>query len=148
MKVTHVISISAPPQIVWTYLENPDKMKLWMAGMVDSVRTNPGELAKGATFRMRVREGSRVAVYDGEVVELERPSMMRISLRGGSFGSMPMIVDYRLCASDRGVRLEFEQCVQLTGMYRVMTPLFNFFGRIQIRRFMQTLKSLAEAESR
>ncbi len=106
MKLEHQIEIDCPPSVVWIWLDEPERQKQWMKGLVGNELTSGEHGRVGAAFRMRIKEGRRITEMDGELEHFDRPREMRIRLWGGSMKLQKdegMVVTYTLTelAGDR-----------------------------------------------
>lgn len=68
MRVEHRTEIACSPEQLWPYLEEPDKQKLWMKGVLSNESTSPGPTQVGSTSVMKIKEGGKVAAYNIEVL--------------------------------------------------------------------------------
>lgn len=150
MKITHTVDIAASPSLVWTYLEDREKQKQWMHGVVDNHATSDGPTRPGSTFRMSIKEGRKVVEYNGEILAYVVDEHMQVRLTGGCLRSdMSMTADYRLSGgSSDGTRLDYTCTADLHGMWRLGAPFFKLMAGYQARRFIRSLRELAERETR
>ena len=148
MKIRHSVEINCPPEVIWTYLDDSEKIKQWMKGVVEDVPTSEGPTGVGSTFRMSIKEGRKVHDFDGEILAYDVNRHMVVRLTGGCLKEdMSMIVDYRLTQTGPGrTRLDYEGGGELTGLWRLAAPIMAVFCKLQIKSFFRTLKSLAESE--
>jgi len=148
MRTEYTTTIACPPERLWTFLEEPELQKQWMKGLLANEPTS-GHRTVGSTFRLKIQEGRRVAEYDGEVTARDQPRHLGIRFWGGNMPKgMIMRVDYRLAAAADGTRLDYLAELESGSfpfMLKLLLPLIQLFSRWQLRRFMQTLKQLAEA---
>jgi hypothetical protein len=137
------------PWQLWPFLDDADKQKLWMTTLVDVLPTSPLERAVGTTFDMRVREGRRIAQYEGRIHAYDPPRHLGVSFWGGALGpGVVMQVDYRLADLGSRTRLEYNAEVnteQLPGPLKLAIPLARVFTFFQLRYFMRNLRRVAEA---
>jgi hypothetical protein len=121
-----------------------------MKGLQESETTSDGPRGVGSTFRMKIKEGSRVADYDGRVTAHDPPKHLAVVFWGGAFPEgMAINVDYQLTDLGGRTRLDYvaaSECSKpLPWWMRLLLPLFQVFGKLQLKGFMKTLKRLAEA---
>jgi carbon monoxide dehydrogenase subunit G len=145
---THV---ACPADVLWDYIEEPEKQKLWMKGLLANESTSPGDQGVGSTFRMKIQEGMKVAEFNGLVTAREKPNRMEVTLDGGSFpAGSKLRVDYRLAEAGGKTRLDYT-CVLEGGKFgffmRLLLPLCKIFATMQAKSFMKTLKRLAESHA-
>jgi hypothetical protein len=119
---------------------------------VDILPTSSQPRAAGSTFDLRVREGRRIASYEGRIDAYDPPRHLGVSFWGGSFRQgVVMRVDYRVADLQNCCRLEYYAEVdteKLRGPIRLAVPIARVFTFFQLRYFMRNLKRLAEAAAR
>lgn len=138
----------ATRETLWAYLEDPDKIRQWMIGVVEDRPTSEGPTRVGSTFEMDIREGRKVVTYQGEVTKHEPPRLMGVKLVGGC-GKKPMTMhaDYELTDLGAGrTRLDYACRAELPQgvLWKLMAPLFRLMGRGMIKKFMRNLRGLVE----
>jgi uncharacterized protein YndB with AHSA1/START domain len=140
-----------PIDTLFSHIAEPEKQKLWMKGLLLNESTSPGRDGAGSTFRMVIQEGRKAAEYQGEVTAYERPRRLEVRIRGGNLPKgLSMRADYRLSEADGGTRLDYVcACEGKMGFFlRLLMRLFKVFGRMQLRRFLRTLRGLVEAPAK
>lgn len=152
MHVEYRSEIRCTPKQLWPFLDEAEKQKLWLTTLVDLAPTSHMPRAVGSTFDMRVREGRRIATYEGRIHAYDPPRHLGVSFWKGAFSpGVVMKVDYRL--ADLGTRTRLEYLAEidtesLTGTLRLAIPIARVFTFFQLRYFMRNLKRLAEAASK
>jgi carbon monoxide dehydrogenase subunit G len=147
MKVRFTREFDAPPDAVFPYLEEPDKIRQWMPGIVDDRQIGDGPMQVGSMFELDVREGRKVVTYRGEITAYQRDRRMGLRLVGGcSKRPLQMDVDYRLHPIDGArTRIDYTCEVATQGLVmRWMKPLLELVSRIVLRRFFGRLAGLVE----
>ena len=150
METTFTTIIDCSPEHLWPWLEEPDKQKQWMQGLLENVATSDGPTQVGSTFRMTIREGRVVAEYDGEVTNYDLHRHLGVRFWGTALKGVEMAADYKLQNLGGRTRLDYTAIANTSGagfFTRLMLPLFKLFGMVQLRGFIKTLKHLAEAEA-
>ncbi len=150
METTYTTLIDCPPETLWTWIEEPDKQKQWMKGLLENVDTSDGPTRVGSTFRMTIQEGRRVAEYDGEIINYDPYRRLGVRFWGATLQGVEMTADYRLQNLGTRTRLDYTATADTSNasfFMRLMMPLFKLFSAAQLRGFMKTLKHLAEAEA-
>jgi hypothetical protein len=145
MKLVCSTEFACAPERLWSFLDEGEKRKLWMKGVLEDVETSSGPRGTGSTFRMKIKEGGRVGVYDGEVVAYDPPRHLGVKLTGPAFRDSAMFVHYRLADLGARTHLDYEASIETKGWMKILGPLFVLFGRLQLKSFFRTLKALAEA---
>ena len=139
---------AASRETIWPYLEDPDKIRQWMIGVVEDRPTSEGPTRVGSTFEMDIKEGRKIVTYKGEVTKYEPPRLMGVKLVGGC-GKKPMAMDVDYDLTDLGggrTRLDYAcRCeVSSSFVFKLMAPLFKLMGRSMIKKFMRKLRGLVE----
>lgn len=145
MRMEIATEIGCAPDVLWPWIEEPERQMRWMKGLVSNELTSEGPSRKGSTFRMRIREGRRIGEYTGEVTRHERPRDLGVRIRGGCGPQFEMQVDYHLEDLGGRTRLDYRCSAEMTGFWRILAPLFGVFARMQAKGFFRSLKRLAEA---
>jgi uncharacterized protein YndB with AHSA1/START domain len=147
MNETFSMVIAAPAERVWMLIDDQENLKRWMDGLEET--TYPDGLDRsrpiGTRFVQRIREGGRVAEYQGVVTAYDRLKHLGIEIGNRAF---TMAVDYRLTPVPEGTRLDYTATMKSGGGFvRVMTVLFGWLTRKILRKQMGKLKALAEASA-
>lgn len=152
MHIDYRAEFHCRPHHLWPFLDEAEKQKLWLTTLVDLVPTSAIARAAGSTFDMRVREGRRIAQYEGRINAYEPNRHLGVSFWGGALGpGVVMCVDYRLADLGSRTRLEYSADIdtaQLPGPLKLAIPLARVFTFFQLRYFMRNLRRLAEAAAR
>lgn len=149
MKIEHSAEFDCPPERLWVWLEEPERQKQWMKGLLENEKTSEGPSRVGSTFRMRIQEGRRVADYEGEVTHHDAPRDLGVKFRGGCGGrDMEMRARYRLTdLGDGRTRLDYTAEGELPGLFKLLAPLARLFGKLQLKGFLKTLQKLVAQET-
>src|SRR5262245_29571123 len=78
MRTCYTGEFGCTPQRLWRFLEEPELQKQWMKGLLDNQQTSEGPPGVGSTFRMKIKEGSRVADYDGKITAYDPPRQLAV----------------------------------------------------------------------
>jgi carbon monoxide dehydrogenase subunit G len=148
MRIPYSIEIDCPPELLWTYLEDPAKLPLWMKGLVSFEPEGDGPRGPGSVATMRIKEGGKVSEYQSRLTAREPFEHLALVLTGKSFGKTQINVDYRLTDLGGKTRLDYLCTCESAGFFmRIMVALFSTLMKKQLVRFMKTLKGLAETEA-
>jgi len=146
MKVRVTTVIERPQQHVWSFFEDPEKLKLWVPGLVELRITSPSPHGPGSTYVMRMKEGRRVRDYQGETLVWDPPRRVKEHLWGEHLLSVRlMTADYRLEDLGERTRLDYENEFEARGFWRLVLPVTVLLGGIYCRAMFRTLKRVAEA---
>jgi uncharacterized protein YndB with AHSA1/START domain len=147
MNCTYTLHINAPIDKVFSLVDEEKNLKKWLDGLEETIFPEGYERAKkvGTKFKQRIREGSRINEYDGEVTAYEKPSHLGIRLSNKHFS---VDVDYRFTADGSQTRLDYESQLTRGGWFvRLMCRLFAGFSERILDKQLKRLKELAEASN-
>jgi uncharacterized protein YndB with AHSA1/START domain len=148
MRIERTILFNCTAEHLWSFLDEPERQKLWMKGLLENVPTSEGVKGVGSTFRMKIKEGGKVGEYQGEVTAYDRPRHLAVRFWGGPFPKgAAMRADYRLSEQNGQTRMDYVasfECERLPFFLRLLMPLLKCFSAMQLRSFFKTLKKLVE----
>jgi uncharacterized protein YndB with AHSA1/START domain len=147
MDIRHTVLVNAPIEKTFEVLGDAEHLKLWMDSVVEIVHISPPERrnAAGAIFRMKIKEGGRIAQYEGQITALEKPRLLGLLLRGTHLTSY---IDYRLQSEDGGTLVKFASTLVFGSLLaRVMGLLFGWLTRRLARKQLAKLKAVVEARA-
>ena len=145
MAVSETFLIAATPETVWSLIDDPEKLPLWMPDVIETVYPDgrPVTSLVGTRFVQRMRDKGRVTEYRGTVTGYESGRFLAIDLTQPMF---KISVGYRLSSAPPGTRLDF------TGDLSMHNPLMNLMAtaawpltRSILMRQISDLKRVAEA---
>jgi len=145
--VRHRLEIDAPIDRVFTLVDDPEQVKRWMRGLEETVYPSRRDRrhAVGARFTQRIRQGGRLAEFDGEVTTYEPPHHLGVRIGNERFA---FEIDYRL--SDLGGRTQLDYVAtgsDPTGLARPAGAFFAWVTRRIAAKQMRRLKAIAESGS-
>jgi uncharacterized protein YndB with AHSA1/START domain len=145
MKNACSIEIEAPIELVFDLIHDPQKHKLWLQGLEETIHEpdyDPDH-PLGAKFKQKIRGGKDAQVYDGEVTAFEKPSHLGVRL---SSRSLTAQVDYRLKSLKKATRVDFTSELTFKSVaFRVMATVSGPLLRGILQKQLNKLKELAEA---
>ncbi len=147
MKCSTTLDIAAPIDRVFTFVEDPEKLKLWLKGLQETTylpESGPGGKGVGTRFRQKIGEGGRVNEYDGEVTAYAPPKHLAVRIFADYFA---VDVNYRFTPVAGGTRLDYS--AEATGsswFMRFMGWLMGWMMRRMVQKQLARLKELAEAD--
>jgi uncharacterized protein YndB with AHSA1/START domain len=145
--ITYSVDINAPIETAFRMVDDDEKIKEWGQG-IESIEYPDGQDRDnpvGTRFIQKIREGGRVADYEGEVTAYQPPHHL-----GVTFGSkqFTMQVDYRFTETPTGTRLDYTgEIIRTTLVGRIMMVLFGWLTQRILKKQMAALKALAESEA-
>ncbi|MFN7130903.1 MAG: SRPBCC family protein [Myxococcales bacterium] len=142
MRMERQLSIDAPAERVFALVSEPERMKAWIPELVEIVPTSPEQHVAGATFRQKLKEGSRVSTYDGELLACTPPAHLAVKLQS------PMLevrTDFRLTDEGGRTRLDYTCDVEAKrGWLKLLMRLFSGLNQKIADEQMRRLKAAAE----
>jgi uncharacterized protein YndB with AHSA1/START domain len=143
----HTLEIDAPIEQVFALLDDPQKIKLWMHGLEETVYKTKRNRQQpvGTRFTQRLKQGRRISEYDGEVTAYERPTHLALRISNDSFA---FDVDYRLADLGGRTRLEYTATgADPKGLARPAGAFFALVTRRISAKQMRRLKAVAESRA-
>ncbi len=145
MKSTYTTTIQAPVEVVFNFIDDPEKTKLWIEELVST--EYPDGLNRdqpvGTKFKQQIREGGKVQTYDGEVTAYEKPRLLGIKLGSEVF---QVSVTYRLTPVETGTQLDYEVDLESGKWYvKLLAPLLKGFNERILKKQMAKLTAVAKA---
>lgn len=146
MLVSMSVDIDAPPEVVWTYLVEPEKTKAWFTALKEYDWTSePGGV--GSTFHWYEEAGGRTYNIDFETTEWEPPRVFGYRQTEGDFKSYTE--RWEIEQTPTGSRFTFNDHIEFNGPFAfiidVFAPRVAKKGGAEI---LGNLKRLAEAEAK
>jgi carbon monoxide dehydrogenase subunit G len=117
------IETTLPPDVAFRFVADFANAARWDPGVASSVRVDEGAVAVGATYRLGVRMGGRVAPMEYRIAAYE--PIRRVVLTGAGSG-VAAVDDIRFEPSGTGTRIDYTADIRLAGLLRLAQP---FLGR-------------------
>jgi carbon monoxide dehydrogenase subunit G len=147
MKMTMTQMIQCSPEALWPWLDDPERCKQWMKGLIEVRPTCSGPRRKGYTAVLVIQEGGKPAEYEETILEYERARRFKLRMVGGCLKNAAIEVDYKLEDLGGRTQLEYEfSCESQSFFLKLLGPLLGVFARMQVKSFFKNLKKLAENE--
>jgi uncharacterized protein YndB with AHSA1/START domain len=147
MIFTHALEINAPIARVFDLVDDDHSLKLWMDGLEETIYPEGKNQANpvGTLFKQRIREGSRLAEYEGRVIAYENPNLLAITIGNAQF---EMQVVYRFTPKGAWTWLDYSATLTRGSLFtKLMSKLFAPLTRRILDKQMRQLKELAETET-
>lgn len=143
---TYTVSteIAAPPEIVFPFLMEPDRLRQWLGGFVSSEPLTEGPVRVGTKSVDVFTEGGREMRMTTEITAFERSRRMEVAIRSPQGEA---VSDYRLEGAAR-TRVTHRQTLQFTGVYRFLAPFIGGVIRRRLAADLARLKQAIEGEPR
>lgn len=144
-KNIYSITIQAPPERVFPYLEEGDKLTQWV-GMMSKSESLTGD-APGVGHKFRdtyLMQGGKTMEAIGEIVGYEKDKFLKAEMICDGFD---MVVEYHLRPENGQTRLDFhsESTYKGNWLVKLMAPLITMIAQRQLKKDLAKLKSLVEA---
>ena len=141
--IARSIVIDRPIDVVWEFVHDTAKDRLWQTSLVESEQLTDGPFGLGTRVR-EVRQflGLRVELA-WEVTEYE-PT--RTSAIRGVSGPVPLHGRYLLEPADGGTRFTVSGELDAHGLFKLAEPVFARITRRELETNLGHLKDLLEAE--
>ncbi len=134
------ILLPCPPQEVFAFLSDPQKLLLWQSSLLQSEMLTEGPLRVGSRFRELRRMGPRESEIRAEITDFE--TNRRLATRTET--SPQATVRYALEPEDGGTRLHYEFGLRTAGLMRLVEPMIGSSIRKDSERDLQKLRELLE----
>jgi len=146
MKVQSSIDIAAPPQKVWPFLVEPEKILKWCITYQKFEYTGTQRPGAGATFYLEEKAGGPLMKLNFTVTDWVENQRLACKMTSGNFlkgYEQKMTVEAVLSGS----RFTFAEDIKMP--YGVIGNMMGFFAKsssqAHLKEMMVKLKSLAEA---
>ena len=138
------VTIAAPRERVFAYLDDPALMKRWIAGLEEVTFDKPGvPRAVGTGFREKIRGMGRTLQYAGEVIAYRPPQEVGARLANTRFS---LDVTHRLTSAGSGTRIEQIAALTFHGWPgRLTGGLAGWLLRRHLAQALARLKTVVEA---
>jgi uncharacterized protein YndB with AHSA1/START domain len=129
------LRIDAPPDKVFPFLVEPERLKNWVGGFVESRPIHGSRPGVGARSIDVFRENGREILMETEIRRYEEPTRLEVWIKGPG---VDVVSDYQLRGQD-ATELTHRQDVRLRGFAKLLTP---FIGGAARRRLVDDLRRL------
>jgi uncharacterized protein YndB with AHSA1/START domain len=146
MKVHRSIEIEAPPEKIWPFLVEPDKILKWCITFIKFEYTNEQRSGVGGTFYLEEKAGGPLMKLNFRITEWIKNKRIAFSMTSGNF-----VKDYNQSwtveTAPSGSKFTFME--EVTLPYGIIGKIMEFFGQsgseATVGKMLPRLKSLAEA---
>ena len=142
MRYTATTAIARPAAAIFPLLTEPERLKQWIGGLESSVPLTEGGLRLGARSRETVVEGGRRMAMDSEVVELDPPRLIAVTLDGADAQGL---VRYTLDETAGGTTLLYEVELRFKGLMALFAPFARGPAQAKVDSDLARLKARAES---
>jgi uncharacterized protein YndB with AHSA1/START domain len=145
------VQIKSPPEKVWTFIEDPERMKAWNPKIQTVAPISWGERDRGYRYRITYAMGKKTSEFFAEIIEYRKPETLVIRHTEGNLPIGSSINEtYRLSPTDDGTSLEQRIEINNSGVnlfWRLLIGFVYRFGKPTGQKYLEKLKELAETSS-
>lgn len=138
MKMIDRVKINAPIKMVFDYISNAEKQKLWMDGLVRTEFVNKWDESNpvGTQFKQHLIKGHRKVAYEfqGEILEYTFPNLYAVRIKGQGITA---VVHYHLDEFEGKTQLNSEVVMEFDGNF-----IARFIGKMAAHHNKQDIKKL------
>jgi uncharacterized protein YndB with AHSA1/START domain len=145
MEAVSSIYINAPIEKVFEYIDDDEKLKLWIDGLISTEYPDGlnRDNAVGTKFKQKLKEGGKIVEYDGEVLAYTKPSFIKIKIWNPTFG---VTVDYNLSPESEGTKLDYKAVIISDKWYfKLFAPIIQLFNRGAVDKQLLRFKTVVES---
>lgn len=146
---TVIIEINASPKIVFSWLEDPDKLNHWLPNIVENEALTETDNKVGSTWRQVYEENGRRMEMFGTTTRYEPFTRTSCEITGPMFD---LDIDYLLEDLGGKTRLTQNSVVKMKGLMKIfgflMRPIMKKSQDKQADDSFSRLKNFAEEEAR
>ena len=135
------IEIDAPPEAIFPFLVEPERLKRWVGGFVEARPLTEGAVGRGSKSIDVIRENGREMQMHTEITRYEPPGALSVAIRAPG---MDAVSEYRLEGRDGGATASHSQDVRYSGILRLVGPFVGGAVRRKMREDLQRLKAAVE----
>ena len=146
MKVQKSIEISAPPNKIWPFLIEPEKILKWCITFLKFEYTGEQRSGAGSTFYLEEKAGGPLMKLNFRITEWVENERVAFSMISGNFVK-GYVQSWTVEATPSGSRFTFMEEVKLP--YGIIGKIMGLFAKrgseATVGKMLPKLKSLAEA---
>ena len=136
-------TIAAPPEKVWVYITDKDKVLLWIEGLKSSTPVTTDGLRVGAKSVEVIEKDGQIYKMESEILRLEAPRLLE--MRFVVVGAGTTRGTYELTPEGNQTRLTFNIASVSHGWIRLFAPFLGPAIQKQIDENTGRLKQVAES---
>jgi carbon monoxide dehydrogenase subunit G len=137
------VVIKRPVHEVFDFVSNPDNVRPWQPGVLESRRTSEGPMGVGATY-LEVRQSMGRRIESPTKVTRYKPNA---TLGSSTAGLVPFEGEYTFESIPDGARVTFTARIEVGGFLRLIEPLIVRMFRKDMQSAFATLKATLEART-
>ena len=138
------VEIAQPVDVVFPYLVDPDRIPLWLDGVVESRSlTGPGTFVGARSIEVIEVDGERQEL-ELKVIEYEENALLAVRIKSDL---MTASNRYRVSAIPRGTRIDYDSVTEGRGWVRLVAPLLHGPIQEKLEADLARLKQILEDKS-
>jgi len=146
MKVNKSIEIAAPPEKIWPFLVEPDKILKWCITFIKFEYTSELRGGMGATFYLEEKAGGPLMKLNFKITEWVENEKVAFNMTSGNFVK-GYDQSWTVETIPSGCKFTLKEEVELP--YGILGKIMGFFAErgseATVGKMLHKLKSLAEA---
>ncbi|WP_062351906.1 SRPBCC family protein [Bacillus kwashiorkori] len=139
--------IDAPIDVVFQYVDEDEKIKLWNTMFVENIyetETGKQESYIGVKFKSIQKIEKKTITIDCEIMEYEPP--YKVVIHSHTKEGMN-ITRYTLLREHHGTKIVVEASIVPSNLfYKIMTKMFRWAGKIMFEEQFKNMKTYIETE--
>ncbi len=139
------VSIAATPAQVYPFLTEPERLKQWLGGLVESKPLTEGGTRVGARSLEIVEESGRRMEMESVVLDVRTNELLAVEI-SSSMGQMRS--EYRLAGDGARTRVDHTMNVRYKGFIRFIAPFIKGMVQKKIEGDLERLRQVVEAAAR
>ena len=139
------IEIGAPPEAIFPFLVEPDRLKRWVGGFVEARPLTEGAIGPGSKSIDVIRENGREMLLETEILRYEPPAVVSVAIRTSG---MDAVSEYHLDGRGPATTASHSQQVRYSGILRLVGPFVGGAVRRKMREDFARLKAAVEGRDR
>src|SRR5947207_6117166 len=139
LRVELTIEISRPPEEVFAYLTDTEKLTRWQKSLIEARADRP--FARGTRIVEKRSLFGREAESELEVTVFEPERRLTLKTLGGP---VELEIDHELKPNGDGTKLHVTAQGKPKGMFKIAAPAVESGARQELKRDFERLKALLE----
>ena len=151
MILKDTVQIKSSPENVWSFIEDPERMKSWNPKIQRISSISWGARSIGYRYRITYAMRNKTSEFLAEIIEYRKPEKLVIRLTEGNLSQGSYICEiYQLSRTAEGTLVE--QTIEINNsriniFFRLMIAFIYRFGKPTGQKYLEKLKELVETSS-
>jgi uncharacterized protein YndB with AHSA1/START domain len=151
MILKDTVQIKSPPEKVWAFIEDPQRMKSWNPKVQTVSLISWGERNVGYRYRITYVMSQKAREFLAEITEYKKPERLVLHLTESDHPTRSSVDEiYQLSPTGEWTLLEQRIEINNSGMNIFLRLLVFFimrFGKPTGKKYLETLKELVEGQT-